>query len=82
MKHAKQLEENIFADVVEKVQALTISQRKYLLEILSDKKNVSIAIKKRFLKKCYGVWIDRHEIKTSTEYVNEIRKSWASRLIG
>jgi len=48
MKHTKRLEENIFADVVEKLQSLTVSQRKYLHEILSDKKKLSVASKKGF----------------------------------
>ncbi|MBI2471144.1 MAG: hypothetical protein HYV59_07870 [Planctomycetes bacterium] len=82
MKHTKRFEENIFADVIEKLQLLTVSQRKYLHEILSDKKKLSVASKKKLLKKSYGVWAERREIKTSIEYVNEIRKSWVSRLVG
>ena len=82
MKHTKRLEENIFADVVEKLPSLTVSQRKYLHEILSDKKKLSVASKKKLLKKSYGVWVDRREIKNSVEYVNEIRKGWGSRLTG
>ena len=81
MKHTKRLEENIFADVVEKLVSLTVSQRKYLHEILSEKK-LSVASKKKLLKKSYGVWVDRREIKNSIEYVNEIRKGWVSRLTG
>lgn len=82
MKNTKRLEENIFADVVEKLQSLTVSQRKYLHETLSDKKKLSVASKKKLLKKSYGVWVDRREIKNSIEYVNEIRKGWVSRLTG
>jgi len=82
MKNTKQLKENIFADVIEKVQSLTVSQRKYLREILSDRQKLRNSLKKRLLKKSYGVWVDRHEIKNSIEYVNEIRKSWVSRLTG
>ncbi len=82
MKQTERLEGNVFADVVEKLPLLTISQRKYLHEILSDKKKLPVASKKKLLKKSYGVWEDRQEIKNSVEYVNEIRKGWGSRLIG
>lgn len=82
MKHTKRLEENIFADVVEKLSSLTVSQRKYLHEILSDKKKLPVVSKKKLLKKSYGVWEDKREIQNSVEYVNEIRKGWESRLIG
>ena len=74
MKHTKRLEENIFADIVEKLPSLTVSQRKYLHEILSDKKKASVVSKMKLLKKSYGVWEDRREIQNSVEYVNEIRK--------
>ncbi len=48
MKHTKRLEENIFADVVEKLPLLTVSQRKYLHEILSDKKSCLLHLKRSF----------------------------------
>jgi hypothetical protein len=82
MQHAKRMEECIFADVVEKVQFLTTSQRKYLQEILSGQKKVSPASRKKLLKKSFGIWADRDDIKNSTEYVNKIRKGWVSRLVG
>ena len=81
MQHAKRMEECIFADVVEKVQLLTTSQRKYLQEILSGPKKLSPASRKKLLKKSSGVWADRDDIKNSTEYVNKIRKGWVSRLV-
>lgn len=35
---------------------------------------LSVASKKKLLKKSYGVRVDRHETKNSIEYVNEIHK--------
>ena len=80
MQHAKRIEEDIFADVIEKIQFLTTSQQKFLQEMLSRHKKVSTASKKKLLKKSFGVWIGRKDIKDSIEYVDKMRKGWEYRL--
>ncbi len=80
MQHARRTKKDIFTDVIEKIQFLTPSQQRFLQEILSHPEKVSIASKKKLLKKSFGIWADRKDIKESTEYVNDIRKGWQARL--
>ncbi|MEK6657583.1 MAG: hypothetical protein AABY58_09095 [Nitrospirota bacterium] len=80
MQNTKQREEDIFADVLEKIQSLTASQQKFLQEILSRHEKVSVIPKKSLLKKSFGIWADRKDIKGSIEYIDEIRKGWEVRL--
>ena len=75
------IEKNTFTEVIKKIQLLTISQQKFLYEILVGHEKVSTAVsKKKLLKKSFGVWADRKDIKNSVECVNEIRENWESRL--
>ena len=76
MQHAKRIEEDIFADVIEKIQFLTTSQQKFLHEMLFRYKKVSIASKKKLLEKSFGIWSGRKEIKDSIEYIDKMRKEW------
>jgi len=55
VKHSK---EDIFADVMEKIHSLTPSQQKLLQQILSQPERLSIASKKKLLKKSFGIWGD------------------------
>ena len=80
MQHARRNKKDIFADVIEKIQFLTPSQQRFLQDILSHPVKVSTASKKKLLKKSFGIWADRKDIKESTEYVNDIRKRWQTRL--
>lgn len=80
MGHAKAIEKDIFADVIEKIHMLTASQQRFLQEMLSSREKVSLTSKKKLLKKSFGAWADREDIKGSIEYVDEIRKGWESRL--
>ncbi|GBD95613.1 MAG TPA: hypothetical protein ENG83_08110 [Nitrospirae bacterium] len=80
MQRARHTKKDIFADVIEKIQFLTPSQQKFLQEVLSHPVKVSTASKKKILKKSFGVWADRKDIKESTEYVNDIRRGWQARL--
>ncbi len=80
MEHARIMKQDIFADVIEKIQLLTIAQQKFLHEMLSDREKVSTISKKKLLKKSFGIWADRKDIKDSIEYVDNIRKDWGSRL--
>lgn len=80
MQNTKQREEDIFADVLEKIKTLTASQQKFLQEILLRHEKVAVHPKKSFLKKSFGIWADRKDIKGSIEYIDEIRKGWEVRL--
>lgn len=80
MQHAKQIEEDIFVDIIEKIQFLTASQQKFLQEMLSRHKKVSIVSKKKLLKKSFGIWSGRKDIKDSIEYIEKMRKEWEIRL--
>jgi len=80
MGHAKAIEKDIFADVIEKIQMLTASQQRFLQEMLAGREKVSLTSKTKLLKKSFGAWADREDIKGGIEYVDEIRKGWESRL--
>ena len=80
MGHTKTRGNAIFADVIEKIQMLTVSQQKFLQEMLSGREKVSTVSKKKLLKKSFGIWADREDIKGSIEYVDNIREGWKSRL--
>ena len=80
MGHTRVVEKDIFADVIEKIQMLTVSQQKFLQEMLAGREKVSTVSKRKLLKKSFGIWADRKDIKGSIEYVDEIRKGWGSRL--
>lgn len=83
MEHAKHIRRDILADVLEKIKLLTTSQQKFLHEMLAAHEKASTAAsKKNFLKKSFGIWADRKDIKDSAEYVNEMRAKWESRLAG
>ncbi len=80
MGHTRVIEKDIFADVIEKIQMLTVSQQKFLQEMLAGREKVSTVSKKKLLKKSFGIWADRKDIKGSIEYVDEVREGWGSRL--
>jgi len=81
MEHTKHMGKDILAEVIEKIQYLTVSQQKFLHEMLVGHEKVSTAVsKKRLLKKSFGIWANRKDIKDSVEYVNEMREKWESRL--
>jgi hypothetical protein len=80
MGHARAMEKDIFADVIEKIQSLTESQQRFLREMLAGREKVTAVSRKKLLRKSFGVWADRKDIKSSIEYVDEIRKGWESRL--
>ncbi len=80
MKHARAIEKDIFADVIEKIHMLTASQQGFLQEMLASREKVSVTSQRKLLKKSFGAWADRADIKGGIEYVDEIRKGWESRL--
>lgn len=73
MGHARTMEKDIFVDVIEKIQSLTESQQRFLQEMLAGREKVPAVSKKKLLKKSFGVWADRKDIKDSIEYVDNIR---------
>ena len=48
--------------------------------MLASHEKVSTVSKKKLLKKSFGIWANRKDIKSSVEYVDEIRKGWGVRL--
>jgi len=80
MGHTRTMEKDIFADVIEKIQSLTESQQRFLQEMLAGHEKVTAVSKKKLLRKSFGVWANRKDIKNSIEYVDDIRKGWESRL--
>ncbi|MDO8446475.1 MAG: hypothetical protein Q7T53_10315 [Deltaproteobacteria bacterium] len=80
MGHARAMEKDIFVDVIEKIQSLTESQQRFLQDMLAGREKVSAVPKKKLLKKSFGIWADRKDIKNSIEYVDELRQGWESRL--
>lgn len=80
MQDARHIQEDIFADVLKKIQSLTVSQQKFVMEVMSRPGKATVASQKRLLKKSFGIWAGRKDIKDSVEYVDEIRKGWETRL--
>jgi len=80
MGNTRAMEKDIFADVIEKIQMLTVSQQKFLQEMLASSEKVSTVSKKKLLRKSFGIWADRKDIKGSIEYIDNIREGWSSRL--
>ncbi len=80
MGHAKAIRQDIFADIIEKIQMLTLSQQKFLHEMLAGREKVATVSKKKLLRESFGIWTDRKDVKDSIEYVDKIRKDWGSRL--
>jgi hypothetical protein len=71
-----------FLDVIKKIEGMTSSQQRFIQEMLSQRKQARAFPQKRILKKSFGLWADRGDIKSSTDYVNQLRGQWQSRLEG
>lgn len=80
MQHTRQIEKVSFLEIVEKMQFLTVSQQKFLKEMLSRPEKASPVSRKKLLKKSFGLWSGRDDIKGSLEYVDEMRKGWETRM--
>ena len=80
MQTAELIQGEKFVDILKKIESLTSSQQRFIQEMLSQRKKVSTLPKKRILKKSFGLWADRGDIKSSTEYVDQFRSEWESRL--
>ncbi len=71
-----------FLDVTKKIESMSSSQQRFIQEMASQRKPTPALPKKRNLKKSFGLWADRGDIKSSTDYVNRLRSEWQSRLEG
>ncbi len=78
MQHIEQ-KQDIFTDIIQKINSLTLSQQKLIQELLSREKVINIS-KKNLLKKSFGIWKDRKDITDTEKYVEQIRTGWGSRL--
>jgi len=67
---------------MKKIEGMSSSQQRFIQEMLSQRKATPVLPKKRILKKSFGLWADRGDIKSSTDYVNQLRSEWQSRLEG
>jgi hypothetical protein len=79
MQNTKQRAENILTDIIEKIQLLTASQQRFLQEMLSRHEKISFVTKRSLLRKSFGIWAERKDIKDSIEYVDEMRRGWEER---
>lgn len=79
MQYIKRKRVDIFTDVIEKIHSLTISQQRFIQELLSGSERVAAVPKKNLFKRSFGIWFDRKDIKGSVEYVNKARKEWGHR---
>ena len=82
MQRTEAIQGENFLDVIKKIEGMTSSQQRFLQEMLSQRKQVPTLPKKRILRKSFGLWADRGDIKSSTDYVNQLRGEWQSRLEG
>jgi len=81
MQHTKHItDENIFTDVLDKIRLLTVSQRKFLHEMIAQEGKTTPVSSAKLLKKSYGIWADRKDIEDSSAYVAAIRRGWNARL--
>jgi len=62
-----------FLDVIKKIRGMTSSQQRFIQEMLSQRKQAPHS---------FGLWADREDIKSSTDYVNQLRGEWQSRVEG
>jgi hypothetical protein len=69
-------------DVIKMIEGMTSFQQLFIEEMLSQGKKAPALPKKRILKKSFRLWADREDIKSSADYVNQLRGEWQSRLEG
>ena len=80
MQRAETIQGERFLDVIKKIEGMTSSQQRFIQEMLSQRKQTPTLPNKRILKKSFGLWADRGDIKSSADYVNQLRNEWQSRL--
>lgn len=82
MSDLAQSENDVFAEVLQKISVLSASQRRFIHELLAGASSPRAAGQKKMLKKSFGVWADRTDIVDSLSYVNELRAGWDRRTKG
>jgi len=82
MQRTEAIEGENFLDVIKKIDGMTSSQQRFIQEMLSHRKKTPALPKREILKKSFGLWADRGDIKSSADYVNQLRGEWQSRLEG
>jgi hypothetical protein len=82
MQRTEAIQGENFLDVIKKIEGMTSSQQRFIQEMLSQRKQTPALPKKRILQKSFGLWADREDIKSSTDYVHQLRDEWQSRLKG
>jgi hypothetical protein len=80
MQKAEAIQGEKFLDVLKKIEDLSSSQQRFIQDILSRRKKSPQLSKKRILKKSFGLWADREDMKSSTDYVTQLRSEWESRM--
>jgi len=80
MQRTEMIKKGNFVDVLQKIDGLTSSQQRFIQEMLSKRTKAPTLPKKTILKKSFGLWADRENIKSSTDYVTQLRADWDSRL--
>ena len=68
--------------MIKKIEGMTSSQQRFIQEMLSQRKQAPALPQKRILEKSFGLWADREDITSGTDYVNQLRGEWQSRLEG
>lgn len=82
MQRTEAIQGEKFLDVIKKIEGMTSSQQRFIQEMLSHRKKTPALSKKQILKKSFGLWADHGDIKSSADYVNQLRGEWQSRLDG
>jgi hypothetical protein len=80
MQKAKHVDLDVFADVMGKIKMLTDSQRRYIQEMITLREKKVPVTRIKLLRKSFGVWAGRKDIKDSEEYVDALRKGWSARI--
>jgi len=79
MPQTVRIENDIFADVLNKIRTLSVSQQRFIHEMLAGSGSRQAITQKKLLKKSFGIWAGRTDIKDSASYVNDLRKEWNKR---
>ncbi len=82
MQRTEAIQGEKFLDMIKKIEGMTSSQQRFIQEVLSQRKRAPALPKKLILKKSFGLWADRRDIISSTDYVNQLRGECQSRLEG
>lgn len=80
MQRAQTIQGEDLLDVLKTIETMTSSQQRLIQGMLSQRKKDPALPRKRILKKSFGLWANRDDIKSSADYVNHLRSGWELRL--